>query len=85
MHDANGTPLKVGDIVNIPCVIQQVQATDDFCNIFLETILGRRPDGQKDHFGAINTAQVVLVSRAAIPVGPDGPPLPYPASEQPVV
>ena len=24
MHDRNGTPLKIGDIVNVPCVIQNV-------------------------------------------------------------
>ena len=62
MHDVNGTPLKVGDKVVIPCKIMQISPTEEFCNVNLETMLGRKPDGQKESFAAINTAQVVKVS-----------------------
>ena len=65
MHDRNGTPLKIGDIVNVPCVIQNVCATEEYCNLGLETVFGRRPDDMKEHFSAVNTGQVVLASRPA--------------------
>jgi hypothetical protein len=63
MHDANGTRLQAGDKVMLPCVITELHATEEFCNVSLETELGRRPDGQKERFSAINTAQMVLVQR----------------------
>lgn len=64
MHDRNGTPLKVGDKVMMPCVITNVcEETEDFCNVELVTEWGRRPDGKAEKFSAVNTAQVVLVER----------------------
>jgi len=70
MHDANGTPLKVGDRVMIPCVIIDLcQGTPDYCNVGVETTLGRRPDGQKEIFRAINTAQLVKLSGEDKPLG----------------
>lgn len=64
MHDHNGTLLKVGDKVSVPCVITSLcESTPDFCNVSVETEHGRRPDGQKETFSAINTAQLVLVER----------------------
>jgi hypothetical protein len=63
MHDRNSTPLKVGDIVEMPCRILEVYSTEEFCNVRLETLYGRRPDGKKETFSAINTAQVVLTER----------------------
>lgn len=62
MHDANGTPLKVGDRVIIPAVVKRVSPGADFCNVTVETTLGRKPDGHKETMSAINTAQVVKVS-----------------------
>jgi hypothetical protein len=55
MHDAKGRELKVGDFVLIPAVMKQLSATEDFCNVSAESSLGRRPDGAKESFGAINT------------------------------
>ena len=69
MHDANGTPLKKGDKVMIPCVIAELGPDEDYCNVRLETTLGRKPDGQKETFYAVNTAQVVKISGADNPVG----------------
>lgn len=63
MHDANGTPLKKGDVVMIPCVITGLCDGEEYCNVSVETQYGRRPDGNKETFSAINTAQVVLLKR----------------------
>ena len=66
MHDRNGTKLSVGDQVMIPAVITSIaEGTEDYCNVGVQTSLGRRPDGQKDTFSAINTAQLVLVEKKA--------------------
>lgn len=62
MHDANGTKLEVGDKVMIPAVITELYATEDYCNVAVETTLGRRPDGQKERFSSINTGVLVKVS-----------------------
>lgn len=56
MHDAKGRPLKVGDKVLIAAKVTDVHATEDFCNVSAESVLGRRPDGAKERFSAINTA-----------------------------
>lgn len=64
MHDANGTLLKIGDRVLIPATIVQIsEGTEDYCNVTVETDLGRRPDSAKDRFAAINTGQLVLIHR----------------------
>ena len=60
MHDKNGTPLKKGDRVLIPAVITEIHPTEEYCNVSLETVHGRRPDGQKERFSAINTAVTIL-------------------------
>jgi hypothetical protein len=62
MHDHNGTPLKVGDKVTIlGTIVNLSEGTPDYCNVTVETLHGRRPDGQQERFSAINTAQLVLV------------------------
>lgn len=64
MHDVSGTLLKVGDRVMIPCLITSMcEGTEDYCNVQVETIYGRRPDGQKESWASINTGQLVLVER----------------------
>ena len=63
MHDRNGTPLKAGDFVMIPGKIKNVSAGDEFCNVDVETTLGRRPDGEKNTLYALNTAQLILVEK----------------------
>lgn len=64
MHDRNGTALKKGDKVLIPAIIKDVSATEDYCNVTLETEHGRRPDGAKENIYAINTGVVVLLEAA---------------------
>jgi hypothetical protein len=55
MHDAKGRELKKGDVVLIPAKITELYATEDFCNVAVESVIGRRPDGQKERVSAINT------------------------------
>lgn len=64
MHDHNGSALKVGDIVLIPAKITSLQSGEDYCNVGVESVHGRRPDGAKENFYAINTAVLVLHERA---------------------
>lgn len=67
MHDRNGTPLKRGDIVLVEAVVTEVSAHDDYCNVSIETTDGRRPDGSKERFSAINTGVLVLHNRPKTP------------------
>ena len=63
MHDANGTLLKIGDLVLLPGVITELsEGNEDYCNVTVESVHGRRPDGQKECVSAINTAVLVLHS-----------------------
>ena len=66
-EDASGTPLKVGDKVMIPAVVTDLcEGNPDYCNVGVETTLGRRPDGLKERISAINTAQPVKIGRAHV-------------------
>jgi hypothetical protein len=67
MHDRNGTPLKKGDIVTITAEISDLYATEDYCNVQLKTVHGRRPDNTPETIGAINTGVLVLQSRKEEP------------------
>lgn len=61
MHDRNGQLLAKGDKVIVEAVITDLSATEDYCNVTLETVYGRRPDGAKEHIHAINTGVVEKV------------------------
>ena len=56
MHDRNGNRLKVGDVVLIEAEITKDYATEEYCNVELRTIHGRRPDGQRETIGAVRRA-----------------------------
>ena len=62
MHDATGRQLKVGDRVVILAVVKELSPIEEYCNVSAESILGRRPDGMKETFGAINTGVLIRVS-----------------------
>jgi hypothetical protein len=64
VHDRNNTPLKKGDKVLIEATITELQAGEDYCNVSLRTTAGRRPDGQTEYIGAINTGVLTLLERA---------------------
>jgi hypothetical protein len=55
MHDAKGRELKEGDLVLIPARIKTLSPGEDYCNVSAESAIGRRPDGAKESFSAINT------------------------------
>jgi hypothetical protein len=44
MHDRTGKPLKIGDHVTIHAKIVELSPTEEYCNVSLETIFGRKPD-----------------------------------------
>lgn len=64
MHDKNGHPLNVGDTVIILAKITQVSATPDFCNVYVETVYGRRPDDKKENISGINTGVMVFAGNS---------------------
>ena len=64
MHDRNGTPLKAGDRVMLEAIITQISSTEDYCNVSLKTVEGRRPDGTFETIGGINTAVLTLLGKA---------------------
>ena len=55
MHDAKSRPLTVGDKVMIAATVTRLSPTEEYCNVDLETVRGRRPDGAKESIHAINT------------------------------
>lgn len=61
MHDALGKKLKVGDHVIVTAKIVELYETEEFCNVSVETTLGRRPDGTKERISAINTGVLIKV------------------------
>lgn len=65
MHDRNGTPLKKGDTVLIPAVITDLSSSEEYCNVSLQSVHGRRPDGAKESIQHINTGVLVLHDRPA--------------------
>jgi hypothetical protein len=62
MHDRHGNQLNKGDIVLVQCAIIGLATTDEFCNVDLETVYGRRPDDKKERISTVNTACVELQS-----------------------
>lgn len=64
MHDRNGTPLKIGDVVLVPMTITDISQADDYCNVSMKSVAGRRPDGMKESVSAVNTGVVVLYEKA---------------------
>lgn len=63
MHDRNGTPLKVGDIVTLKLKVSQVSPQEGYCNVTAYSVDGRKPDGGKECFSG-NSAVLVLQESA---------------------
>jgi hypothetical protein len=63
MHDRNGTPLQMGDIVTLEMVITHVSPGPDYCNVTAHSVEGRKPDGQKEVF--VGNTQVLALRRRA--------------------
>lgn len=66
MHDANGTPLSKGDKVLIEAVITDLNPTEEYCNVSVETTRGRRPDNKPERISAINTGVLVKLAGALL-------------------
>lgn len=66
-HDKNGVELKAGDRVTVECVVEEVSATPDHCNVKLKTVEPFHPnkDGNTSWF---NTKQVVKVGLVVLAV-----------------
>lgn len=64
MHDRNGTALKKGDTVIVEAVVTELYETEEYCNVSLTSVDGRRPDGAKETISAINTGVLTLHKRS---------------------
>ena len=62
MHDINGTELKVGDHVVIEGYILETSATEEFCNVKVETDEPMYPGDTKSIIW-LNAKQVTLCRR----------------------
>ncbi len=56
-HDMKGQKLKVGDKVNVPCVVKEIQAGTEYYNVTLETVHPMFP-GKDTSTITLNTKQV---------------------------
>jgi hypothetical protein len=62
-HDHNDNPLKIGDIVAVPCVITGIDKHPDFINVALQTRWPMYPGENKTPI-ILNTSQVILVKKS---------------------
>lgn len=62
-HDVNGNALKIGDLVYVPCVVKHLDATDEFCNVTLETTEPMHPSPHPTSI-VLNTIQTVYMGDA---------------------
>lgn len=67
-HDHANRPLKVGDLVVVPCIVTGIDKHPDFINVALETRWAMEPGPNKTPI-ILNTKQVLLVesSREMMP------------------
>lgn len=61
-HDLKGNEIKVGDIVNIPCKVNAVYITEEYCNLTLETNISMYPSDNKTSI-TINSKQVIKINK----------------------
>ena len=54
-HDVKNNLLQPGDEVIFRGVVKSVQPTEEYCNVTIESVHGRRPDGLKELIYSINT------------------------------
>lgn len=58
-HDRFGHKLREGDVVLLPMVVKEVYETDDYCNLLLDSVFGRKPDDQPERLSSINSNVVI--------------------------
>jgi hypothetical protein len=57
-HDKNGLPVRIGDLVNVPCTVKDVQPGLEYCNLTLETVEPMFPGKEKSSI-CLNAKQVI--------------------------
>lgn len=57
-HDRDGQLLNVGDRVLVPCTIKEIQQTEEYCNVTLETAQPMPPTNRRSCL-VLNARQVV--------------------------
>jgi hypothetical protein len=64
MHDRNGTPLQVGDVVTIEAKITANYATEDYCNVTV-AVGFEKPHGPDNVTSSVtlNARQVLLIKK----------------------
>jgi hypothetical protein len=60
-HDKNGNLIEVGDRIDIPCIVTNIQATDDYCNCTVETTEKMAPEFKYTNTYTLNTKMVEKV------------------------
>ena len=60
-HDKNGIVLQPGDRVTMEFTVKQVHATEELCNVSLESVEPFYPNDTPTLLSAVNTRQVVKV------------------------
>lgn len=65
MHDRNGTPLKVGDVVYLKAKVIETYGCEDYCNAQLKVGFEKEhgPDNVTNTF-TVNTRQLLLLEKA---------------------
>lgn len=58
-HDRKGNLLKVGDVVNIPCVVKNIYSGEEYCNVCVETQEPLHPGDKRNEY-SLNAKQVEL-------------------------
>lgn len=63
MHDRDGRPLEVGDVVNVPCKITSIVSNSEhYCNVNVETVEPMYPGDSKTSI-SLNAKQTVFSMR----------------------
>lgn len=67
MHDRNGTPLKVGDVVLIEAKVSSTYAAPDYCNVTLSIGFDKPhgPDNVTSNV-TLNARQTLLLQRSNV-------------------
>lgn len=55
-HDRDGKLLQVGDLVDVPCIVKEIHATEEFCNATLEIVQPMFPGNNRTTI-VVNTKQ----------------------------
>ncbi len=63
-HDKNGTLVEKGDRVLVEFVVEDVQQSEDYCNLTVKTVLPMSGENAYNGQTSINSRQCFVVSKA---------------------